>query len=74
MDAAITTQKLQDQRLQNELVNIARKNELPIPSTPVYFFTNIMTTTFANDAAAAAGGVPVGYVYRNGSVLQVRVV
>jgi hypothetical protein len=28
---------------------------------------------FANDAAAAAGGVPVGYLYRNGSVVQVRV-
>jgi len=29
---------------------------------------------FANDAAAAAGGVPVTGVYRNGSVLMVRVV
>jgi hypothetical protein len=28
---------------------------------------------FANDAAAAAGGTPVGYLYRNGSVVQVRV-
>lgn len=28
---------------------------------------------YANDAAAATGGVPVGGVYRNGSVLQVRV-
>lgn len=28
---------------------------------------------YANDAAAAAGGVPVGGVYRNASVLQVRV-
>lgn len=28
----------------------------------------------ANDAAAAAAGVPVGNFYRNGSVLQVRVV
>lgn len=28
---------------------------------------------YANDAAAAAGGVPVGGVYRNGSVLMVRV-
>lgn len=27
----------------------------------------------ANDAAAAAGGVPVGGVYRNGSALQIRV-
>lgn len=28
---------------------------------------------FANDAAAAAGGVPVGELYRNGSVVQIRV-
>lgn len=28
---------------------------------------------YANDAAAAAAGVPVGGVYRNGSVLQIRV-
>ena len=28
----------------------------------------------ANDAAAAAAGVPVGSFYRNGSVIQVRVV
>jgi hypothetical protein len=29
---------------------------------------------FANDAAAAAGNIPVGFLYRNGSVVQVRVV
>lgn len=28
---------------------------------------------YANDAAAAVGGVPVGSCYRNGSVLMVRV-
>ena len=28
---------------------------------------------YANDAAALAGGVPIGGVYRNGSVLMVRV-
>lgn len=27
----------------------------------------------ANDGAAASGGVPVGGIYRNGSVLQIRV-
>ncbi len=27
----------------------------------------------ANDAAAAAAGVPVGSLYRNGSVVQIRV-
>ena len=28
---------------------------------------------YANDAAAASAGLPIGSVYRNGSVLQVRV-
>ena len=28
---------------------------------------------YANDAAAAAGGVAIGAMYRNGSVLMVRV-
>ena len=27
---------------------------------------------FANDAAAEAGGVPVGGLYRNGNIVQVR--
>jgi hypothetical protein len=31
-------------------------------------------TVAANDAAAAAAGVPVGAFYRNGSALQIRVV
>ena len=31
------------------------------------------STSYANDAAAAAGGVAVGQFYRNGSVIQVRV-
>jgi len=29
--------------------------------------------SYADDAAAAAGGVPVGYRYRNGSAVMVRV-
>lgn len=32
------------------------------------------STSYANDAAAAAGGVALGALYRNGSVLMVRVV
>lgn len=31
-------------------------------------------TIAANDAAASAAGVPVGSLYRNGSVIQTRVV
>jgi hypothetical protein len=29
--------------------------------------------TYANDGAAATGGIPVGGLYRNGSILMVRV-
>jgi len=32
------------------------------------------SASYANDAAAAAGGVAVGQLYRNGSVIQIRVV
>lgn len=28
---------------------------------------------YANDAAAASGGVPIGSLYRNGSILMIRV-
>jgi hypothetical protein len=31
------------------------------------------STSYASDAAAAAGGVGIGQLYRNGSVVQVRV-
>lgn len=31
------------------------------------------TSSYANDAAAAVGGVPIGGFYRNGSVVQIRV-
>jgi hypothetical protein len=31
------------------------------------------STSYANDAAAATGGVAVGQVYRNGSVMMIRV-
>lgn len=33
----------------------------------------ITTASYANDAAAAAAGVAVGQIYRNGSVMQVRI-
>ena len=31
------------------------------------------STSYANDTLAATGGVPVGGVYRNGSILQIRI-
>jgi len=36
--------------------------------------SNIALTNAANDAAAAGLGVQIGQLYRNGSVIQVRVV
>ena len=33
----------------------------------------VTLSNYANDTAAAAGGVAVGQLYRNGSVIQVRV-
>jgi len=34
----------------------------------------VVSPSYANDAAAAAGGVQIGEEYRNGSVRQARVV
>jgi len=31
------------------------------------------STSYANDSAAASGGVAIGQLYRNGSVVQIRV-
>lgn len=35
--------------------------------------TPLILTDYADDAAAAVGGVPVGSLYRTGSVIKVRV-
>lgn len=40
-------------------------------SAPVLKLSTI--PNFANDAAAAAGGVQIGGIYRNGSVMMIRV-
>ena len=34
--------------------------------------TEVLATTYANDTAAATGGVPVGGLYRNGNFVQIR--
>ena len=39
----------------------------------VYGKTGYILSNFANDAAAASGGIQIGGLYRNGSVVQVRV-
>jgi hypothetical protein len=38
-----------------------------------YVSLNVTLGDYANDAAAAAGGVPVGNLYRNGSAVMVRI-
>jgi hypothetical protein len=52
----------------------------PLPSgltqksySPIANFQLPTSTSYANDAAAAAGGVLVGELYRNGSAVMVRV-
>lgn len=44
--------------------------------TAAKLFSTVLqsSTTYANDAAASAGGVAVGQFYRNGSVVQIRIV
>lgn len=37
-------------------------------------FTTLTLQNFANDAAAAAGGIALNQLYRNGSVVQIRVI
>lgn len=38
------------------------------------YATLAASTSYANDAAASAGGVEIGFPYRNGSAIMVRVV
>lgn len=47
---------------------------VPLSGTLISSLSVPTLGNFANDAAAAAGGVPVSGLYRNGSVLMVRVV
>jgi hypothetical protein len=48
------------------------KRFLADPTSP--FVSQPLPQNFANDAAAAAGGIAIGQLYRNGSVVQIRVV
>lgn len=52
-----------------------RSMYLSIAGAGAYYYLSIARLgNFANDAAAAAGGVPVNGLYRNGSVIMIRVV
>jgi len=46
----------------------------PTTGQTIYMPALQASTSYANDAAAAAGGVAVGQLYRNGSVIQCRIV
>jgi Pectate lyase superfamily protein len=57
----------------NTAVNLMRATEIDT-TTPKFFLDWLPgSATYANDAAAATGGVTVGQLYRNGSAVQVRV-
>jgi hypothetical protein len=60
-------------QLQREIDAAAAVNAAAAPLVAT-FSTLVASTTYANDAAAAAGGVPVGQVYRNGNIVQMRIV
>jgi len=55
-----TTGAISEQIMRNFLVSVNRMYEL------------YTSTSYANDTDAAAGGVPVGQIYRNGNFLMVR--
>lgn len=59
--------------LGNHATNLMRATAINT-AAPAFFLDWLPgSTTFANDAAAAAGGVAVGQVYRNGSAIMCRI-
>lgn len=60
-------------RLGDNATNLMRATGVNT-ATPAFFLDWIPnSTSYANDSAAATGGVAVGQIYRNGSVLQCRI-
>lgn len=61
-------------RLGANVTNLMRATAINT-ATPAMFFDWLVASgyNFANDAAAATGGILVGQVYRNGSVVMLRV-
>ena len=52
----------------------ARKNSIEVQENGYIKLPQLQASaSYANDAAAAAGGVPVGALYRNGSIVQIRI-
>lgn len=55
------------------LANPSGTSEVHLGNGPAVKLAAGALGNYANDAAAASGGVGVGYLYRNGSVLMIRV-
>jgi hypothetical protein len=53
--------------------NLTSMNAIACNGVPEQLIAFQGTTSYANDAAAAAGGVLIGGLYRNGSVMQIRI-
>ena len=72
IDAATATEN-HTFRLGNHATNLMRATGINTAS-PAFFLDWLPTSTsYANDAAAATGGVGIGQIYRNGSAVQIRV-
>ena len=53
----------------------ARDNAFDIHQNGIILMSVLQqSTSYANDGAAQAGGVPIGGLYRNGNVVQIRIV
>lgn len=60
-------------RLGDNSTNLMRATGINTASPAFFLDWFPASTTYANDSAASAGGVAVGQIYRNGSVMQVRI-
>lgn len=57
-----------------EAVPIVQNNvTVQVPASYFLQYGPYSLQNYANDTAAAAGGIAIGHLYRNGSVVQVRV-
>jgi hypothetical protein len=72
IDAATATEN-NTFRLGNHATNLMRATAINTASPQFFLDWFAGSTSYANDAAAAAGGVQINQVYRNGSAMMCRV-